>query len=303
MSLPSTVLRIAVTGASGFVGTALDVAFREAGHQVVRIGRKARAPGDVTWDPSTGRLAEQDLAGVDVAVNLAGENISARRWTPQQKQRILESRVEGTRLLSRRLASLRRPPRLLLSGSAVGWYGPQDDVVDESTSYGEGFLAEVCHQWEAATLVAREAGIRVVHFRLGIVLSRHGGALPRMLPPFRMGLGGVTGSGRQAMSWVHLDDVVGAAFHILATESLQGPVNVVAPELVDAAVFARTLARVLRRPALFPLPSLAVRLLLGEMGEALLLQGAPAYPSRLVDSGYSFRHPVLEDALRAELQS
>lgn len=305
MSLPAggTRLTVAITGAHGLVGSALTAALGGAGHRVVRIGRTIHEAGDVSWDPSRGRLDASTLEGVDVAVHLAGENIGARRWSPEQKRRILYSRVDGTRLLARCLASMSAPPRLLISASAVGWYGSREEEVDEDAPAGTGFLADVCRQWEAAADPAREAGIRVVHPRFGVVLSRRGGALGQMALPFRLGLGGVVGSGRQSMSWVHVDDAVGALLHAIGSPELAGPVNVVSPQPMNATLFARTLARVLRRPALFPLPSVAVRLLLGEMGEELLLQGAPVRPSRLLAFGYSFLHADLEEALRAELQA
>ncbi|MGC8762962.1 MAG: TIGR01777 family oxidoreductase [Acidobacteriota bacterium] len=295
-------LRVAVTGASGLVGSALVPFLTTGGHWVLRLGRRPRREeGEGLFDPAAGKLEGDRLEGFDAVVHLAGENIAAGRWTPERKEAIRRSRVEGTAILARTLASLRRPPGVLVCASAVGFYGhrPEGEVT-EDWGAGEGFLAEVCKEWEAAAEPARKAGIRVVHLRTGVVLSRRGGALARMLPAFRAGAGGPVGSGRQGFPWIALDDLVGL-IHFLLFEEVRGPVNAVAPEAVSQARFARVLGRVLRRPAFLPLPAPAVRLLFGEMGQALLLEGASVRPVRAEAAGFAFQWPSLEEALRWEL--
>jgi uncharacterized protein (TIGR01777 family) len=297
-------VRIAVTGATGLIGGAVVRALLAAGHRVDRVSRQPPAPGstDVQWDPGRGRLDRQALTGVDAAVHLAGESIAARRWTPAVRARIRDSRVEATRLLAATLADLDPPPRVLVTASAVGYYGDRgDEPVTEDSAAGSGFLADVARAWEAAAEPARAAGIRVATLRIGMVLAREGGALPRMLLPFRLGLGGPVGSGRQYWSWVTLGDLVRIIAHAIEDEALAGPVNAVAPGPVTNREFARTLGRVLGRPAVLPLPAVAVRLLLGDMGEALLLSGARVLPRRLERAGFRFQHPELEPALRALL--
>jgi uncharacterized protein len=296
-------LRIAVTGATGFVGSALVPALRTAGHRVDRVSRRP-SPGttDIQWDPAGGRLDPRALDGVDAAVHLAGESIAALRWTPAVKERIRRSRVEGTRLLAETLGRLRRPPRVLVAVSGVGYYGNQGDApLTEESPPGSGFLAEVCREWEAAADPARAAGIRVVHPRLGVVLAGQGGALPRVALPFRLGVGGVIGSGRQYWSWIALTDVVRTIELALAVETLVGAVNAVAPTPVTNRELTRALGRALGRPTLVPFPAFAVRLLLGEMGQALLLDSARVLPRRLERAGFRFRHPDLDGALRAAL--
>ncbi|OGL10944.1 MAG: TIGR01777 family protein [Candidatus Rokubacteria bacterium RIFCSPLOWO2_02_FULL_72_37] len=295
---------VAVTGASGLVGSALRRALAAQGHDVLPLVRGAApAPGErvVRWDPAAGTLAAADLEGVDAVVHLAGERI-AGRWTAAKKARIRDSRVRSTALLAGTLARLARPPRVLVSASAVGWYGDRgDEILTEGSPPGTGFLAEVCREWEAATGPAALVGIRVAHLRIGMVLSRRGGGLAALLPAFRLGLGGAVGRGVQWMSWIALDDLVGALVHALGADTLAGPVNAVAPHPVTNREFTRTLGRVLRRPAFLPFPALAARLLLGEMANALLLASVRALPLRLTASGYAFEHPQLDGALRAEL--
>ncbi len=292
-------MRIAITGASGLVGSALAELCGAQGHEVSRAVRWAADRGAVAWAPEAGLLEPGRWEGHDAVVHLAGENIAARRWDAQQKARIRTSRVEGTRRLSEGLARLEKPPRVLACASAIGFYGDRgDEVLDESSPAGSGFLPTVCQEWEAATEPARQAGIRVVHLRFGIVLSRHGGALARMLLPFRLGLGGPIGSGRQWMSWIGLDDAVGAIVHLLDADDVSGPVNVVSPQPVTNRDFARTLARVLRRPAWFFVPAPMARLALGEMADALLLASTRVVPRVLVQAGYRFAHTELEAALR-----
>jgi uncharacterized protein (TIGR01777 family) len=239
------------------------------------------------------------LEDMDAVVHLAGENIASGRWTAERKRRIRDSRVRGTRLLADSLARLKEPPKVLVCASAIGYYGNRpEETVNEDSSSGSGFLPEVCREWEKATKPAEESGIRVVGTRFGIVLSPSGGALAKMLLPFRLGAGGKIGSGQQYMSWISLDDAIGAIDHALVTESLAGAVNVVAPRPVTNSEFTKTLGQVLRRPTLFPMPAIAARLLLGEMAEELLLASIRVEPARLLATGYKFRHPDLEGALR-----
>ena len=299
-------LRVAVTGATGLVGSALVPALLAAGHRVDRVSRRRPAAGttDIQWDPARGQLDPRALEGVDAVVHLAGETIAALRWTPAVKERIRRSRVDGTRLLAETLGRLTRRPRVLVAVSGVGYYGSRGDTpLTEESPPGSGFLAEVCREWEAAADPARAVGIRVVHPRLGVVLAGQGGALPRMALPFRLGAGGVIGDGRQYWSWIELNDLVRVIELCLALETLAGPVNAVAPTPVTNREFTRVLGRALGRPTLVPLPALAARLLLGEMGQALLLDSARALPRRLERAGFRFRHPDLEDALRVALAS
>lgn len=295
-------MRILVSGSSGLIGSALLPFLTAGGHSVTRLVRSKRAGGDVgsiLWNPQAGTIDRGALEGFDAVVHLAGENIAGGRWTAARKARIRDSRVKGTRLLATTLAGLARPPRVLVTASAVGYYGDRgDELLAEESPPGTGFLAELCREWEAAADPAREKGIRVANLRLGLVLSGTGGALPRMLPAFKLGVGGVIGSGRQYWSWIAIDDLVGAIYHALTTESLRGPVNVVAPRAVTNREFTKTLGRVLSRPTIFPLPAFAARLALGEMANELLLAGQRLEPARLVASGYKFLYPELEDALR-----
>ena len=299
---PGRALHVAVTGASGLVGQRLCAFLSTGGHRVTRLVRRPpEAPGEVRWGGAPDPPALAPLEGVDAVVHLAGENVAAR-WTPAQKDRIRRSRVEGTLALAEALARLARPPAVLVSASAIGFYGNRgDEVLDEESPAGRGFLAEVCREWEAAVAPVAARGVRTVLARLGVVLSPAGGALAPLLTPFRLGVGGRIGSGRQFMSWVALDDVIGALHFALGARDLAGPVNVVAPAPVTNAEFARALGRVLGRPAVAPLPALAVRLAFGEMGEELLLASQRVQPRRLGAAGFTFRHPALEGALRFEL--
>ena len=292
-------MRIGVTGATGLVGSALLPLLKGAGHDAVGLRRgDADAAGAPSWDPSTGRVAVGD-GPLDAVVHLAGENIAGGRWNAARKARIRDSRVEGTSALCRGLAALDPPPATLVAASAVGFYGDRgDERLDESSPAGSGFLADTCQAWEAAAAPALEAGIRVVHLRIGIVLTPAGGALGQMLLPFKLGVGGVIGSGRQFMSWIALDDVVAAVLHAVRTEGLEGPVNAVAPHAVTNAEFTKTLGRVLRRPTILPMPAFGTRLAFGEMADELLLGGARVEPSRLLETGLDFGHPRLEGALR-----
>ena len=298
-------MRIVVSGSSGLVGSALLPELGAAGHQVARLVREgtARRPAsgreEIVWDPLGERIDAGRLEGVDAVVHLAGENISAGRWTVARKEKIRKSRVNGTQLLSETLTKLKRPPRVLVSASAIGFYGDRgDEVLRETSPRGHGFLPAVCVGWESATERAEKHGLRVVHLRFGIILSARGGALGKMLIPFRLGLGGPVGSGRQYWSWVAIDDAVGTIQHALAKEDLRGPVNVVAPAPSTNLEFTRALARALSRPAFLPLPVFAARLALGEMADALLLASVRVVPEALKGSGYRFRYPELEPALR-----
>ncbi len=288
-------LRVAITGASGLVGSALSAFLTTGGHRVTAVSRTARAPGEVVFAPQSGAGDLSALDGFDAVIHLAGAPI-AKRWTEARKREIEQSRNQGTRALSETLARLPRPPRVLVSASAVGYYGNRaDDLLTEVSEPGDDFLARVCQQWESATRPAADAGIRVVNARFGVVLEA---LLPRMLTPFRLGLGGPVGSGRQWVSWVALDDLVAAVLFALTHDELAGPVNVVAPDAVTNRHLARTLGRVLRRPALAPLPAAAARLLFGELADALLLAGQRVAPVALTEAGFRFAYPTLEDAVR-----
>jgi uncharacterized protein (TIGR01777 family) len=294
-------MNILVSGSTGLIGSSLVPFLTTGGHRVVRMVRTLDRAGEdvVSWDPAGGQLDASRLEGLDAVVHLAGENLATRRWNAEQKARIRHSRVESTRLLCQALGQLKNPPRVLISASAVGYYGSRGDSwLDENSTSGEGFLAEVCRGWEAASQPAASAGIRVVNLRLGVVLSPDGGALASMLTPFRLGLGGPIGSGEQFMSWIALDDVLGAIYHALATPGVQGPMNAVAPHPVTNREFTKTLGHVLWRPTIFPLPAFVARLAFGEMAEALLLASVRVQPRALLSTGYRFRSPTLEPALR-----
>ena len=289
-------MQVLVSGSSGLVGSALVAALEGAGYSVVRLVRRTPTANEIRLDP-----AKDPPEGFDAVVHLAGESI-AGRWTAAKKAAIRDSRVQGTGTLAAALARTRRSPKVMVCASAIGIYGDRgDEVLREESAPGSDFLAEVSQQWEAATEPAARAGIRVVSLRFGVVLSPRGGALARMLPPFRMGAGGRIGSGSQWMSWITLDDVVGLIQHALATESLRGPVNTVSPNPVTNAQFTRTLGQVLHRPAVFPLPAFMVRLMFGEMGKALLLGSQRVDCGKLMASGFRFRHPELKPALEAIL--
>ncbi|MGH8070764.1 MAG: TIGR01777 family oxidoreductase [Candidatus Entotheonellia bacterium] len=298
-------MNILVTGATGLIGSALGSSLTSTGHGVVRLVRAQPQSGEkaARWDPLAGTIDASAFEGVDAVVHLAGENI-AERWTPAKKVKIRESRVKGTQILCEALARLASPPKVLVSASAIGYYGDrgEETLTDESPP-GRGFLSEVCRAWEAATEPARQRGMRVIPLRFGVVLSGTGGALAKMLPPFRLGLGGVLGSGRQYMSWIALDDAVGAIQHAIVTDALQGPTNAVAPRAVTNQEFTKTLGAVLGRPTVIPLPAFAARLMFGEMADELLLASARVQPAKLLASGYGYRYPELEGALRHLLAS
>ncbi|QYM80706.1 TIGR01777 family oxidoreductase [Horticoccus luteus] len=295
--------RVLVSGASGLVGGQLGPLLQTQGHTVVQlVRRRAKNGDDVEWNPALGKIDAAALEGIDAVVHLAGENVGAGRWTAQRKAAILSSRVEGTRLLVDACRGLAKPPRVWIGASAVGIYGDRgDEVLAEDSATGSGFLADVCWAWERETFKAAEFGARVAALRFGVVLTPAGGALARMLPLFRVGLGGPIGDGRQWMSWISIEDVVGAIYHALARDNVTGVLNTVAPEAVRNGDFARVLGRVLHRPAVLRAPTWALTAIFGEMARETVLAGQRAQPDGLRGSGYAFRHPSLETALRAVL--
>jgi uncharacterized protein (TIGR01777 family) len=295
--------RVLVTGASGLLGRALVPSLKSRGFEITRLVRGPATGNDqIQWNPSRPIPADA-ISGFDAVIHLAGESIVGR-WTLAKKARIRESRVTGTRNLVQSLVKAARPPRTLIVASAVGYYGNRDDeILNEKSSSGSGFLAEVCREWEAACHPAIDAGIRTVQIRTGIVLSTEGGALKQMLLPFRMGVGGRLGSGRQWMSWIHIQDHIAAVHHILKNDLLQGPVNLVGPKPITNAEFTETLASVLSRPAIFPVPAFGMKLIFGQMAEEVLLGSQRVEPARLVNSGYPFQYSELRKALEALLKS
>lgn len=296
-------MKVLVTGSSGLVASALIESLVAKGHQVIRLLRRPVPGSSPSWDPEKGTIDFAGVREIDAVVHLAGDNISEGRWNDQKKVRILNSRVRGTKRLAEYFAALDFKPRIIVSASAVGYYGDRGtECLDETSEPGNDFLADVCKQWEAATVAASEAGIRVVNLRLGMVLSRKGGALKKMLLPFRMGLGGMIGSGIQYMSWVSIDDVVEIIQFVMANESMRGPVNGVSPNPVTNREFTKTLGRIVHRPAIFSVPAFAVRMVFGEMADGLLLASSRVLPRKLMDSGYTFRDPVLGAALESVLK-
>jgi uncharacterized protein (TIGR01777 family) len=285
-------MRIAVTGSSGLVGSALVPLLLSAGHEIVRLNRPAQ------WDPEQGTADVSAFNGVDAVVHLAGESIAAGRWTAARKKRILESRVRGTKLIAETISRLERGPQVLVSASAIGYYGDRgNEVLLETSSPGTGFLSDVCRQWEAATDAATRNGIRVVHLRTGLVLSSKGGALGKMILPFKLGLGGKMGSGDQYWSWISIDDFCAAILHCIQAAGLHGPVNMVSPTPATNLEFTKSLGRVLRRPTVFPMPAFVARIALGEMADSLLLASARVEPAKLLSSRFAFRHTDLEGTL------
>lgn len=298
--------RFLVSGATGLLGSTLVDVLSTGGHEPATLARaasKSRPPlaasSSVNWDPRAGTIDAEEIEGTDFVVHLAGESIAAGRWTEERRRSIRDSRVNGTRLVAETLAGLKRPPKALICASASGVYGDRgDELLPETAPSGGGFLADVCREWEEAADPAREAGIRVVHLRFGMILWPSGGALERMLVPFMAGVGGRMGDGAQYWSWVSLDDAVGAILHAAATDSLEGPVNVVAPEAIRNRDFTSVLGSVLHRPTLMPAPASILRLALGDMADELLLASARLVPGRLLETGFRFRDPELETALR-----
>jgi uncharacterized protein (TIGR01777 family) len=294
-------VHVAVTGSSGLIGSACVTYLTDNGHRVTQLVRRPPKPGvdAVQWEPSTGFIEPRGLDGVDAIVHLAGENIASGRWSARKKADIRDSRVTATRRLCETLAQRSILLQTFVCASAVGYYGHRgDEPLTEESPSGSGFLAEVCREWERAAEPALQRGLRVVHLRFGVVLSPSGGALAKLLPLFRLGLGGPLGRGTQQMGWIALDDVLGIVQHVLRSASLRGPVNAVAPNPVTNREFTRILGLVLRRPAVIPAPAFALKLLLGHMAEEALLAGAKVVPAKLLASSYPFRYPSLEGALR-----
>ena len=298
-------MRVLVTGSSGLIGGTLVPALVGDGHEVLRLVRRPpRDRAEIAWDPAARSIDARALEGLDAVFHLAGESLAGGRWTRDRKARIRTSRVEATRLLAGALAGLERPPRVLVSVSAIGYYGNRgDESLTEESPPGTGFLAELARDWEAAAFPAAARGVRVVHPRLGLVLSSRGGALARLLVPFRLGLGGPIAEGRAWWSWIAIDDVVAVMRFALGRESVRGPVNVAAPEPVRQGDFTRALGGALRRPTPFRVPSFALRGLLGEMADEMLLSSARVLPARLVAAGFRFRFPELGEALRHVLRA
>ncbi len=298
-------MKVLISGSRGLIGSALIPVLKKKGHEVTRLvrSRPMRKKNKVRWDPANGLLDPAQLEGFDAVVHLAGESIAKGRWTVKRKAKIHDSRVQGTKLLCQTLARLKQPPKVLISASAIGYYGDRvREVLNEDSPSGSGFLPVVCREWENATKPASDAGIRVVLLRTGMVLARRGGALPKMALPFSLGLGGKVGTGNQFMSWISLDDMVGTIVHALETDSLAGPVNAVSPHPVTNKQFTLTLGKVLNRPTFFSVPTPILRLRFGEMADALLLASTRVEPARLQASGFAFQHPELEGALRRILR-
>jgi uncharacterized protein len=286
-------MKIAITGSNGLVGSFLVPMLTHEGHDVIRLRRPDH------WDPEKGTVNPSAFSGIDTMIHLAGENIASHRWTDSQKQRIRDSRIKGTKLIAETISKMEPPPRVMVSASAIGYYGNRgSEVLREDSPPGSGFLADVCRQWEAATDAATRKGVRVVHLRTGIVLSAKDGALAKMLLPFKLGVGGKIGSGNQYWSWISLDDMCGAIVHSINAAGLHGPVNIVSPTPVTNAEFTRALGRALGRPTIFPMPEFAARLALGEMADALLLASARVEPAKLVAARFVFKHKELEPTLR-----
>jgi uncharacterized protein len=294
-------MKILISGSSGLIGTALIERLSRSGHQVMRLVRREPAPGEggVFWDPYGRKIEASRIEGIDAVVHLAGKSIGAGRWTSSAKKEMVASRIIPTQFLTETISSLKTRPRLFLSASAVGYYGDRkDETLTEASQPGVGFLSDLCVAWERACEPAAAAGIRTVNLRIGLVLSADGGALPRMAAPFRLGVGGKLGSGRQYMSWITLDDLISVFEFVLADGSLWGSVNAVTPHPVPNVEFTKALARAVHRPALVAVPAFVLKLLLGEMGETLLLSSARVLPEKLERAGFSFQQPDLQPALQ-----
>ena len=294
-------MRVLVSGSRGLIGSALVPFLTAEGHGVTRLVRGPARPGgnEIPWAPTEGKLDPGMLDGHDAVVHLAGENLAAGRWTPERKAELVDSRTKGTRLLAETLAALAHQPKVMICASAIGYYGDRgDEILTEESSLGHGFLVDLCRQWEAASAPAVEKGIRVVRLRFGIVLSPVGGALKKMLLPFRLGVGGRLGSGRQYMSWIVLDDVLAIVLRALTDDGLAGPVNAVTPNPVTNLDFTKTLGHVLSRPTIFPVPAFALRTIFGEVADEMLLASSRVQPAKLLAKGFTFSHPELEGALR-----
>lgn len=295
-------MKIVISGASGLIGTQLVTTLKSSGHEVVQLVRRSAAVGQIMWDPKSGKLDPASLEGCDAVIHLSGAGIGDKRWSDAYRKEILDSRTQTTALLATTIASLQRKPSVFLSGSAIGIYGARgDEQLTETSAHGTGFLADVCEQWEAAAKPAIDAGVRTVFLRTGIVLSPKGGALKKLLPLFRLGVGGKFGNGKQWQSWISMDDEVASIIHLL-TANVSGAVNLTAPQPVTNAEFTKVLAHVVKRPAIVPVPTFAPKILLGgELADALLFTGQRVMPQALTASGYVFKHSTLESALRSLL--
>ena len=298
-------MKVLIAGASGLVGTAVTSSLAKKRAAVTHLVRTTPDPGkqEIEWHPNKGQLDPAAIEGFDAVINLGGESVAEGRWTEEKKKRIRDSRIQGTRLLSETMAKLSAPPKVFLCASATGIYGDRgNEIVDESSPDGKGFLAEVCREWEEATQAASGAGIRVVHLRFGPIFSAEGGMLAKLLPPFRMGVGGKIGSGEQYMSWVAMDDVVGVINFALENDTLRGPLNVVTPKPVTNAEFTSALGKILSRPTFLTVPAFAARLAFGQMADEMLLASQRVMPKRLSEAGYRFQYPEVEEALRHVLR-
>ena len=297
-------MKVLISGSHGLVGSALATSLRRDRHEVFTLVRHVpKEATELEWNPALGSLTKSDLEGMDAVVHLAGESIASGRWSDQKKQAIRDSRIKSTDLLADALSNLRDPPRVLISASAIGYYGDRgDEILTEESAPGNDFLAGVCMDWERAVQPAAKRGIRLVEARFGVILSTDGGALKKMLTPFRMGVGGRVGDGKQWMSWIALEDVIGALRFTLSNDALSGPVNFVAPHPVTNAEFTKALGHALSRPTIFPIPAFGARLAFGEMADALLLASQRVVPARLQQAGYQFRYSSLAESLRAALR-
>lgn len=297
-------MKVLLTGSRGLVGSYLVPYLEARGHQVTRLVRSYPQAGEIVWNPKDKHIDKDKLEGFDAVIHLAGDNIASGRWTASKKEAIKRSRIDGTRFLCETLAGLKKPPEVLVSASAIGYYGDRcDEILTEASSPGNNFLAQVCQEWEAATKPAQQAGIRVVNLRIGVVLSPDGGALNKMLPPFKMGAGGRIGSGKQYISWIALEDLSGIAEFALNQKQISGPLNAVAPNAVTNDQFTEALGAVLKRPTIFPVPGFAAHLLLGEMADELLLASTLVKPEKVLSSGYKFRFEDINAALRKILSA
>src|SRR2546423_2143746 len=293
-------MKIAIAGASGLIGSALIPILQSDGNQITRLVRSSPKAGEIEWHPNQDEVSSRSLEGFDVIINLAGENIAGGRWTDELKRKIRDSRVNGTHLLSEAIAKMSSKPKVFICASATGIYGDRDDeVLDEQSESGGGFLAGVCREWEMAAEPASKAGVRVVNLRFGPILAREGGMLSKLLTPFKMGLGGKVGSGKQYISWVAIDDAVGAMLLALKDTSLRGPLNVVSPNPVTNEEFTKALGEALSRPTVMAMPAFAARLAFGEMADEMLLVSQRVVPQKLNAAGFRFEYPELEKAFQA----
>lgn len=293
-------MKILISGSHGLVGKALTASLTRDGHEVIRLVRRERVMGqpEVEWHPNQARIDAEHVEGFDCIVHLAGEGIASGRWTEEKKRKIRESRVLGTGLLSETIAGLKHPPKVFVCASAIGYYGDRaNEVLNELSAPGKGFLSDVCIEWEDATMPAAASGTRIVKTRFGIILDRDGGALEKMMTPFKLGVGGRVGDGSQWMSWIALDDVVAGLRFVIDNSAMTGPVNFVAPEPVTNAEFTETMGKVLSKPTILPMPAFVARLALGEMADALLLASTRVEPKKLLESGFRFKYPELRSAL------